>query len=182
LTQMQIEQNYFTLFGLPESFQIDAARLAERYRALQRDWHPDRHAGADEREQRLAVQRSAHLNDALATLKSPLRRALYLLQLRGHPVRDDDRRPMASAFLLQQMELREELEAIGASADPERALQTLERHVSALRSALETQFEQQLARGDEPALLAAVDRVRELQFLDKMQREIEQLEDRLTDY
>lgn len=179
---MRIEQNYFTLFGLPESFQIDNARLAERYRALQRELHPDRHAHAGEREQRLAVQYTAHLNDALATLKSPLKRALYLLELRGHPVRADDRRPMAPAFLMEQMALREELEEASGSADPEAALERLQAHADGVRKGLETDFERHLDAGDEAALLAAVDRVRELQFIDKMQREIEQLEDRLTDY
>jgi len=179
---MQIEQNYFTLFGLPETFQIDTARMAERYRALQRELHPDRHAHAGAQEQRLAVQYTAHLNDAQATLRSPLRRALYLLQLKGHSVRDDDRRPMAPAFLMQQMELREALEAIAGSADPEAALAALERHVAVLRRELEAEFERQLERGDDAALHRAVDRVRELQFLDKLQHEIEQLDDRLTDY
>lgn len=179
---MRIEQNYFTLFGLPEAFHIDKAQLAERYRALQRELHPDRHAHAGEREQRLAVQYTAHLNDAQATLKSPLKRAMYLLELRGHPVRDDDRRPMAPAFLMQQMELREELEEVGSSADPENALERLDAHVAQVRQQLENDFVQQLESDGEAALHAAVDRVRELQFIDKMQREIEQLEDRLADY
>lgn len=179
---MRIEQNYFTLLGLPETFQIDSERLAENYRALQRELHPDRFAHASEQEQRLAVQYSAHLNDAQATLRSSLRRALYLLQLRGHPVREDDRRPMAPAFLMEQMELREELEAVEGSADPEQALAALERHAASLRRATETEFERSLTQGDEAGLLAAVDRARELQFLDKLQREIEQLDERLTDY
>ncbi|WP_210397582.1 Fe-S protein assembly co-chaperone HscB [Motiliproteus sediminis] len=179
---MQIEQNYFTLFGLPESFHIDKAQLSERYRALQRELHPDRHAHAGDREQRLAVQYTAHLNDAQATLKSPLKRALYLLQLRGHPVRDDDRRPMAPEFLMQQMLLREELEEVAASADPDSALEQLQKHVAEVRKQLEAEFVHHLEAADEAALLAAVDRVRELQFIDKMQREIEQLEERLADY
>ncbi|WP_435338056.1 hypothetical protein, partial [Acinetobacter sp. LH3_13] len=39
--------------------------------------HPDRFADASEREQRLALEQSASLNEAYQTLKSPTKRARY---------------------------------------------------------------------------------------------------------
>ena len=52
---MDLTQNHFELFGLPVAFYIDAQKLEERYRELQRTLHPDRYANAGERERRLSV-------------------------------------------------------------------------------------------------------------------------------
>src|SRR5690606_36984756 len=97
---------HFALFDLQPSFDIDLERLAARYRELARETHPDRFADASAAEQRQALGRAAQLNDAYQTLKSPSRRARYLLGLRGAdlPLEATVQDP---AFLLQQMQLRE---------------------------------------------------------------------------
>jgi len=89
---MDIAQNFFELFGLDASFDLDLQLLSERYRELQREHHPDRHAHKGEREQRLAVQATAHLNEAFETLKTPLLRAQYLLKLEGVDTGEENRR------------------------------------------------------------------------------------------
>ena len=61
---MDLSTNYFALFGLPVDFALDAAALAPRWRELQREYHPDRHAGQDAAAQRQAEQLSAHINTA----------------------------------------------------------------------------------------------------------------------
>ena len=78
-----LQKNYFQLFDLPVDFQLDQAQLGERYRQLQKELHPDRYASASAHEQRLAVQYSALINEAYASLRKPLPRALYLLELAG---------------------------------------------------------------------------------------------------
>ena len=110
-------QNHFELFGLPLSFEVDQQQLAERYRSLQRTVHPDRFANASDQERRLSVQRAAQINEALQTLKSPIQRARYMLELRG--VEFDEQRDTAidPLFLMEQMELREALAEIPNSAD-----------------------------------------------------------------
>lgn len=67
---------HFALFELQPSFRLDLEQLATRYRELARGVHPDRFADASEREQRLALEKSASLNEAYQTLKSPEARAL----------------------------------------------------------------------------------------------------------
>ena len=62
---------------------LDATLLGEHFRRLQQELHPDRFAGASDHEQRVAVQYSGLVNQAYTTLRHPLPRALYLLQLRG---------------------------------------------------------------------------------------------------
>ena len=74
---------HFALFELQPSFNLDLDQLATRYRELARSVHPDRFADASEREQRLALEQSASLNEAYQTLKSPPKRARYLLALNG---------------------------------------------------------------------------------------------------
>ena len=76
-------KTHFQLFGLKPSFKLDAARLEEAYRALQAEVHPDKSAHLADSEQRLAMQRSTIVNEAYQTLKSPIRRARYLLALNG---------------------------------------------------------------------------------------------------
>ncbi len=109
---LELPQNYFELFQLPCALEVDAGRLEARYRALQRELHPDRFATAGAREQRLAAQAAAHVNHAHRVLSDPHERATYLLQLQGCTVDDERDTTHDAEFLMCQMELREELEAL----------------------------------------------------------------------
>ncbi len=86
------------------AFGLDLEQLATRYRELARGVHPDRFADASEREQRLALEQSASLNEAYQTLKSPPKRARYLLAMNGGelPLEVTVHDP---EFLMQQMQL-----------------------------------------------------------------------------
>ncbi|OMH31831.1 Fe-S protein assembly co-chaperone HscB [Motiliproteus sp. MSK22-1] len=179
---MQLDQNFFVLFDLAESFHLDLHQLSERYRNLQKEVHPDRYAHASEREQMLAVQYAAHLNEALNTLKVPLKRAQYLLKLRGRELSPEAGGPIDPLFLMQQMELRERLEAASQHPDPESELEQLQAEVEGSWDDLLNQFVQALESDSEQGLDQATESVRKLQFLDKLLHEIEQAEDQLTDY
>ncbi|MEQ8955070.1 MAG: Fe-S protein assembly co-chaperone HscB, partial [Gammaproteobacteria bacterium] len=85
---LQVNDNYFQLFDLNPAFAVDLAVLEQKYHELQNKLHPDRFAGESERERMQAVQLSSYLNEAYNTLRKPLARAAYLLQLRG---RDTER-------------------------------------------------------------------------------------------
>lgn len=175
---MDMTRNYFELFDLEPGFDVDQALLSERYRALQKQWHPDRFAHLSERERRLAVQYTAHINEALATLKSPLRRAQYLLLLAGRDTHGESGAQLDPLFLMQQMELRERLADVSEHDDPEAELDALrEQADSALRNLLD-EFVSLFSKQD---LDGAEKVVRKLQFVTKLQREIELLEDRLLD-
>ena len=69
-------QDYFSLFGLPRAYRIDAATLDRAYHALQGRVHPDRHAHLPETERRLSMQWATQVNEAYRTLKTPLLRKL----------------------------------------------------------------------------------------------------------
>lgn len=173
---MSINKNFFEFIGLPVSFHIDQLELADRSRDLQKTLHPDKHAHLSDREQRLAVQYMAYLNEAIATLRSPLLRAQYLLKLRGIDTFSESSTPVDPMFLMQQMELRETLEEVPEQDDPFEALESLQDEVDLLLRGLREQFAQHYESEDLPA---ATEAVRKMQFLEKLVLEIERLEDRL---
>jgi molecular chaperone HscB len=161
-------QDYFSLFGLPCRQGLDGDRLEALYRDLQARVHPDKHAHLADRDRRLAMQWSTHVNEAYQTLKDPLRRARYLLELAGHDVQLETNTAMPAAFLMAQMELREAVAAAKAEGDSE----ALEHQHRQLRKTI---------RGDHAALQAALDAnayaragelVRQLMFQSKLLHEI----------
>ena len=101
-------QNYFELFNLPEKFQIDSVRLQENYRSIQKEIHPDRFATSTENEKVQSMIKSTQVNDAYQTLKSPTKRAKYILSLH----RSVEKITLPPDFLMQQMEWEEHLEDI----------------------------------------------------------------------
>ena len=107
---MNLSDDDFTLFDLPQRFAVDRAELDARWRALQSEAHPDRFAADGASAQRLAMQWSVRINEAYRRLKDPLARATYLCELRGAPVRAEDNTAMPATFLMQQMAWREALD------------------------------------------------------------------------
>lgn len=63
--------NPFAIFDLPVAFNVDQALLSERYLVLQKSLHPDNFVTADAQEQRIAMQKSTEVNDALKNLERP---------------------------------------------------------------------------------------------------------------
>lgn len=173
---MDITRNYFEFLGLPVDFEIDQAELSSRYRELQKQLHPDRHSHQSDREQLLAVQYTAYLNEAFATLKSHLRRAQYLLFLNGIDTQHDSRVQLDPVFLMEQMELRERVAEATSLSDPEAELDQLVALVTGELRALEAAF---VRAWKEQALEQAELLVRKMQFMVKLQTEVETLEDRL---
>ena len=86
--------NFFDLFGLPASYALDARALDRAYRALQAEVHPDRHANAGDAERRASMQWATRANEAYATLRDPLKRARYLLEIEGTPVNPEGGAPL----------------------------------------------------------------------------------------
>ena len=128
----ELEKNYFELFGLPSQFTVDLPDLATRYRELQKKFHPDKFASGTDAERRMASQMAAQINAAYQSLKSPLERGRYLLKLSGIELDDEKDTQMNPAFLMEQMELREQLESAGGADDPLTHLLQLEKRLTNL--------------------------------------------------
>ena len=164
--------NYFELFGIPVSYDLDLERLQHSYRELQKAAHPDRFAHASSQERRVSMQQTSIINQALHTLKHPVERAIHLLQLKGVDFTMDNETTMDAAFLMEQMEIREQLEHMRETDDPLARLDSLSADIKTRMEQIAADFKQAYAADD---LDAGREAVRKLQFLFKAAKQVEGL-------
>jgi molecular chaperone HscB len=108
------QPDYFTFFQLPRSYQIDLNQLERQYYELSRQFHPDFFFNASQSEQQFSMERSSLLNDAYRTLRDPLKRANYLLEIEG--LKSNQRKAKTPPDLLSEIfELNEQLEELRAA-------------------------------------------------------------------
>lgn len=172
---------YFELFAVPVDYNVDLVTVNKHYLELQRAVHPDRHANASSRDKLLAVQNTAEINDALQTLKHPVKRAEYMLSELGVDIRAEQQTLQDPMFLMQQMELREELEELETASDPDTAIASFEAQIKQLDKQYSHELATQLASTDEQQWQQAADNIRKLKFVYKLRDELERIEDSLFD-
>ncbi|MEK8027886.1 MAG: co-chaperone protein HscB [Pseudomonadota bacterium] len=164
---MRLDDDDFTLFDLPQRHALERPLLDERWRQLQAAAHPDRFASEGAAAQRLAMQWAVRINEAYQRLRDPLKRAAYLVELRGGAIDAERNTAMPPAFLMQQMEWREAL-------DEARGLEAVE-HIDGQVAAHEKALLAALGRTlDEPGvdLAQAAQQVRALMFVAKFREDI----------
>ena len=164
---MNIDDDDFTLFGVPERFALDAAQLDKRWRELQTEVHPDRFAAQGAAAQRIAMQWSVRVNQAYQRLKDPLKRAAYLCERRGAPVDAERNTAMPREFLMQQMAWREALDDVQDGA----AVQALDAQVAAQEQALLGRLQQLLDVHNDA--VAAAEQLRALMFVARFRQDVE---------
>ena len=108
--------DHFSLLSLQRRFDLDEAELQRTYKRLMAECHPDRFGQSSEAERAAAADRAAAITDAYSVLCRPYQRATHLLELLGAPLTEEDGTSGGAAllgpeFLMEVMELREELEA-----------------------------------------------------------------------
>ena len=173
--------NYFELFGLDITFDIDNHQLSGLYQALQKSVHPDRYAHASDQEQRIAVQKSSMINDAYQTLKTPLKRAEYILTLRNTDMPNAQASFSDNSFLMRQMELHELLSDIDDADDVETAIAEATQMLDEEFDELFTTLQLLLAENTSVANQFASENLRKLKFYQKLQGDLERIEERLLD-
>ncbi len=100
--------NYFEFYGIPESFDIDAALLKKKFYALSKQYHPDFYAGEDENKQQEILELSTLNNKAYQVLSDQARRMEYILKL--HDLVSEGAKPQLPAdFLMEMMDINERL-------------------------------------------------------------------------
>jgi molecular chaperone HscB len=107
------------------------------------------------------------VNEAYRTLKDPVQRARHLLELHGVDVAFETNTAMPADFLAQQMELRESLEDAKTPA----ALDQMRKALLQQKSLLENEIAEAIDTRKDYAGAAGL--VRKLQFLDKLDSEID---------
>jgi molecular chaperone HscB len=171
---ISLQANDFELFDVPVQFAQDRSQLDARWKALQREAHPDRFAAEGAAAQRVAMQWSVRINEAYQRLKDPLKRAAYLCELQGAPVQAENNTAMPAAFLMQQMAWRESLEDTDSAA----ALEALADEVSGVQRQVQQELARLLDEVKDPA--QAVGQVRALMFVERFMQEVNAKLDRLT--
>lgn len=176
-----LSTNHFELLGLPVTYTVAQDLLTRHYRELLQSVHPDRFANAPDQERRISMQHATQINEAYRTLRDPLLRARYLLQLKGLEWDDETSTVMDPAFLMEQMELREALAEVRDKAAPldevAMLLDDVRQRIQALIDGLTVLFDRQ---GD-TELEQGREMVRKLQFLYKLREEARALEADLED-
>jgi len=105
--------DYFTFMGLPRKLNVSMADLERNFRTLSRKFHPDYYYNAPPAERRASLERSSYLNDAYRTLKQPISRMAYLLELEGFGTASPDQTKQVPPALLEEVfALNEELDEV----------------------------------------------------------------------
>jgi molecular chaperone HscB len=166
-------QNHFDLFGLSPIYSIEGEALERSYREIQSKVHPDRFAHAGDAERRASLQWTTRVNEAYRTLKDPVQRAKHLLELHGVDVAFETNTAMPPEFLMQQMELRESLEEAKTPA----SLDEMRKRLRQNKTELQKQIAEALDTRKDYAGAAGL--VRKLQFLDRLDEEIDSAYERV---
>ncbi len=158
-------ENYFSLFKLPTTFDIDLSMLETNFRVIQSASHPDRFVTAGNAEKIQSMQTATLANEAYLTLKSPALRAAYLLGLHGVNAITETNTKMPHDFLMQQMEWREAIDDAKQAKDVlalENLLAEMQADAKSLQADLSEHFD---VKND---FIAATDTTRKLIFIDKV--------------
>jgi molecular chaperone HscB len=148
--------DYFAFMGLPRRLNVPAAELEQNFRTLSRQFHPDYFYNAPPAERRASLERSSYLNDAYRTLKQPISRIGYLLELEGFGTAGTDQSQQVPPALLEEVfALNEELDEVrdwranGAPVEQLRArIERARQPIEAKRTAHEDQLQQLAAQWD----------------------------------
>ena len=170
LGEADFNADHFALFGLQPAFRIDSQTLDERFRKLQAQVHPDRFTQASESERRASLQWATRVNEAYQSLKTPLSRAQYLIELAGHQLDRESNTAMPAEFLMEQMEWREAV----ADAMQDGKLEELDQLCDRVRQETQARYGKLAELLDDQAdFKTAAEEVRCLMFLEKLLTEID---------
>jgi molecular chaperone HscB len=133
----------FAALGIPRTLTIDLEALERRYHDLSRKLHPDRFVSKGVAVRDASLRATATLTRSYRTLRDPVSRGLYWLELHGEKLAENNKRvPPEIAELV--FEVQEQLAEMQLSPDPE-AAHELATEVTARRVQLQFAMDERLA-------------------------------------
>ncbi len=136
----------FAALGLPRKLTIHLDALERRYHELSRKIHPDRFASKGPKVRDASLRATATLTRSYRTLRDPVARGLYWLELNGEKLAENNKRvPPELAELV--FEVQEQLAEMQLSSDPEAALERAT-EIAARRIELQFKMDERLAELD----------------------------------
>jgi len=170
---MRLDDDDFSLFGLPQRQAQTRADIDARWKALQAKVHPDKFSAEGASSQRLAMQWAVRVNEAHQRLRDPLKRAAYLCELRGAALQANENTRMPASFLMEQMAWREGLDEAAGLA----AVEAIDAEVAAREQDLLADVAQLLDEKNDAA--GAAEQVRALMFIARFRADIDKRLDAL---
>lgn len=165
--------SHYQRLGVEMTFDVDVPALDRLYFDLQRQLHPDRFATKAAKERALSQQQATALNDAYETLKDPLKRADYLVHLKGVNVLPEGCNLVQDqSILIEAMEMRERLMAASTLADVGTLARETKAEIDDVVTGLSLAF-----KGDD--IEGACQLTTRLKYLNKMMGEVRQVRARL---
>ncbi len=165
--------DHFARFGVEVTFDLDVAALDRLYFDLQRQLHPDRFATKSPKERALSQQQATALNDGYETLKDPLKRADYIVHLKGVNVLPEGCNLVQDqSILIEAMEMRERLASANTMADVGALSRETKAEIDDVVTGLSLAFQ-----GDD--IEGACQLTTRLKYLHKMMGEVRQVRARL---
>jgi molecular chaperone HscB len=145
--------DYFAIFGLPRKLWIEMSALEQKF--LQMSWklHPDNFVNAPEPERELSLKRSSELNDAYRTLRDPVVRVEYLLEIEGARKEGQHKQQAPPELLEEVFELNESLDELREAKASGGDLGTLKSRLEAA----EKNFQEKLGELDTQLQSAALE-------------------------
>lgn len=123
-TPLGVELDCFAALGLPNKLAIEPGALERVYHDLSRQIHPDRFAQAPVRARDASLRSTALLTRSYRTLRDPITRGRYWLEMRGEKLSDDNKQvppeiaEMVFEIQEQLADLREAIRIDPATAQP----------------------------------------------------------------
>jgi Fe-S protein assembly co-chaperone HscB len=116
--------DYFERLELPRSFVVEEKELKQSYRKLMATLHPDRHMMESTEAQDQVLEEASQVTTAYSILQNPHERAVHLLELMGRPLEEAASSDVVGMeFLMEIMELREEISETTKQPEFERLIQ-----------------------------------------------------------
>ena len=128
--------NYFEFYQLPVSFYLDDSELKRRFYAMNRQYHPDFFTQADAQLQEEALEMTSLNNKAYQTLADKDLRTKHILQI-NELFQEDEKYQLPPSFLMEMMDINEELMDIQFSDNPKDGLARLSHQIDNMENSLQ---------------------------------------------
>ena len=106
-----LKKNFFELFNIDISVNVNLLDLDRKLKELQLKFHPDKFSNTSDYEKRLATMVSSYINDGYKVLSNILLRVDYILKINSYNI-DESKTINNINFLQEQIEYSELIDAM----------------------------------------------------------------------
>ena len=168
--------NYFTLLGLDECFDIVKTKLEDCYDEILSKIHPDLFVNSSEIEKKNSLLYASQVKEACDVLANPYRRALHLLQLKYRKPQEKELKNIEPAFLMHMLELQEALEKPDKKIQ-EGLIQKVESLVEEIQQKLSLIFQEFISLPNEHNYKSAISQLGKLKFALNLEQKIIEIQE-----